>query len=926
MQGRDRHTLLGRSGECGVLDRMMAELRAGRSQALVLRGEAGIGKTALLDYLAVEAAGCRLVRTAGIESEMELAYAGLHQFCGPMLGGFERLPAPQRDALGVAFGLQAGAPPDRFMVGLAVLGLLADAAEEHPHICLVDDAQWLDRASAEILAFVARRLLAERVALVFAVRDGVDANLLPRLPELTVSGLPDGAARAFLGALTHGPLDEHVIDRIVAETRGNPLALIELTRGMSPEQLAGGFGLPDSMPLASGIEQRYLQRYHALSPDTRRLILAAAADPVGDVTLLWRVAACLGIGMEAASEAEDDGLIEIGPPVRFCHPLARSAVYRSAPAGERRTIHRLLADATDAAGEPDRRAWHLAQAAAGPDEAVAAELERSAERARARGGAAAAAAFLERASALTPEPGLRSQRALAAAKAKRDAGALNAALALLVTVEHGTPDKRRTAEAWRLRGHIALDLQRGADASRLLLKAARQLEPLDSAIARETHLDALAAAMWAAGLDGADDVLPEAARAARAAPPAPHPARPVDLVLDALAVRCTEGFTAAAPMLTCAVAALRGQIADLTAGRWQWAAGNVVSGIIALELFDSETRHALGADRIEAARDAGALVQLQVELHYHAHTNLPAGELAMAASQIDESCSITEAMGNRPVAYTELALAAFRGRESEASALISDAIRTATDNGQGRIVSFATYASAVLYNGIGRYQAARDAALRVIDRDVIGYGSLAVAELAEAASRTGDIGLVHRSLAWIRERTAAAPTDWSRGTEARIRALLSNGDDADRLYRESIALLGATRLRAEAARGHLLYGEWLRRERRRIDARKQLTIAHDRLAAMGLEGFARRARDELLATGATARKRSSPARERLTAQEARIAELAAQGLSNPEIGAQLFLSTRTVEWHLSKVFAKLGIRSRVELRAALAADDQTAES
>ncbi len=601
-------------------------------------------------------------------------------------------------------------------------------------------------------------------------------------------------------------------------------------------------------------------------------------------------------------------------------------MYRSASAGERRKIHGMLADVTDAVLDPDRRAWHLAQAASGPDEAVAGELERSADRAQARGGAAAAAAFLERASALTPEPGLRAQRGLAAARAKRDAGALDAALALLVAVEHGAPDVRRTAEVWRLRGHIALDLQRGADASRLLLRAARALEPLDSAIARQTYLEALAAAMWAAGLDGADDVLLEAARAARAAPPAPQPSRPVDLVLDALALRFAEGFTAAAPMLIRALAVLHGQSADRVAGRWLWAAGNNVSGIIALELFDSEARYALGVDQVEAARDTGALVQLQVGLHYMAHTNLPAGELATAASQIDESCSITEATGNQPVAYTELALAAFRGQEAEVSALIGNTIRTATANGQGRIVSFATYASAVLYNGIGRYDAARDAALRVIDRNVVGYGSLVVAELAEAASRTGDIGLVHRALGWIRERTAAAPTEWSRGIEARIRALISEGDDADRLYRESIALLGATRLRAELARGHLLYGEWLRRERRRVDARKQLGTAHDRLAAMGLEGFARRARDELLATGATARKRGITTREELTAQEDRIARLASQGLSNPEIGVQLFLSARTVEWHLRKVFTKLGISSRVELRAALAPDDGTAES
>jgi DNA-binding CsgD family transcriptional regulator len=913
-----RSGLLGRTDECRTLDQLVVGARAGRSGVRVLRGEAGIGKTTLLDYLAGEASGCRVVRTAGIDSEMELAYAGLHQFCTPMLGGLERLPAPQRDALGVAFGLQSGAAPDRFMVGLAVLGLLSEAAEEQPQVCLIDDAQWLDRVSAQTLAFVARRLVAERVALVFAVRDGGGAEVFPELPELTVRGLPDADALALLDAVVQGPVDDRVVGQIVAETRGNPLALIELPRGLTPAQLAGGFGLPVPVPLASGIEQVFLARVRALAPGTFQLLLAAAADPVGDATLLWRAAARLNIEMGAADQAEAAGLIEIGSRVRFRHPLVRSAVYGSASAAERRNIHLALADVTDAALDPDRRAWHRAHAAPGPDEAVAGELEGSAARAQARGGAAAAAAFMERAVALTPEPGRRSQRGLAAAGAKRDAGALNAALALLVAAEHGPQDTRRTAEVWRLRGHIALDLQRGAEASRLLLRAARALEPLDIAVARQTHLEALAAAMWAVGLDGTDDIVLDAARASRAAPPGPQPARPVDIVLDALALRFTNGFTAAAPALIRALDVLRRQSADEEAGRWLWAAGNNVSGIIAMELFDSEARHALGVGQVEAARCTGALVQLQVGLHYLAHTNLVAGELAAAAAQIDESSSISDATGSQPVAYTELALAAFRGREAEASALIRSTIRTATANGQGRIVSFATYASAVLYNGIGRYDAARDAALRVIDREVMGYSSLVIAELAEAASRTGDIELIHRALAWMRERTAATPTGWSRGIEARIHALASDGEDADRLYLESIALLGGTRLRAELARGHLLYGEWLRRERRRADARGQLGTAHEMLVEMGLEGFAHRARDELLATGATVRKRSISTREELSAQESHIARLASEGLSNPEIGAQLFLSGRTVEWHLRKVFTKLGISSRDHLRAALA--------
>ena len=522
----------------------------------MLRGEAGIGKTVLLEYLAEGASDCRVTRTAGVESEMELAYAGLHQFCAPFLSSLERLPSPQRGALGVAFGLSVGAAPDRFMVGLAVLGLLSEAAEEHPLMCLVDDVQWLDEVSAQTLAFVARRLLAEPVALVFAVRGSGDGGRIFGLGELVVRGLADADARALLDDVITGPVDELVRERLVAETRGNPLALVELPRGLTPEQLAGGFALPDSLPVATGIEEAFRHRLEALTPDTRRLLLVAAADPFGDVAVLWSAAERFGIGGGAATEAETAGLMEIGSWVRFRHPLVRSAVYRSAAPVDRQRVHRALAEVIDGQHEPDRRAWHRAQAVGRPDEVVAADLESSAERARARGGAAAAAAFLERAVSLSPDPARRAERALAAANAKRDAGALNAATALLVAVEHGPPDAWRAAEACRLRGHLALDLQRGAEASRLLLAAAQALEPLDVARARQTHLEALAAAMWGDGLVSTG-LLAAAARAARAAPAAVDPPRPLDVVLDALAVRFTEGFAAAAPLLLRALAVVR---------------------------------------------------------------------------------------------------------------------------------------------------------------------------------------------------------------------------------------------------------------------------------------------------------------------------------------------------------------------------------
>ena len=516
--------LLGRGRERDVIDQLVAGVRAGQSRVLVLRGEAGIGKTALLEYLSA-ARGCRVARAAGVESEMELAFAGLHALCAPMLGRLGQLPAPQRDALNTAFGMSAGPPPDRFMVGLAVLSLLADAAEEQPLVCIVDDAQWLDRVSVQTLAFVARRLLAERVGLVFALRESGGDHLLEGLPELMVEGLAIDDACRLLDAAIPGPLDARVRDRILGEADGNPLALVELARGAKPVAVAGGFGLPVEMPLTSRIEQGFVRQLEPLPAETRRLLLLAAAEPVGDVPLLWRAAERLGIGPEAAAPAEVAGLLEIGARVRFRHPLVRSAAYRAAPAPERREAHRALADATDARLDPDRRAWHRARAAAGPDEAVAGELERSADRAQARGGLSAAAAFLQRAAELTPDPAMRVERSLAAAQAKLEVADAVSASDLLAAAELGPVDELQRARLERLRAQITFAIRRGRDAPPLLLEAARRLGPLDSAMARETYLEAIASAMFAGRLGTGPDerAVAEAARASSRRRPQARP-------------------------------------------------------------------------------------------------------------------------------------------------------------------------------------------------------------------------------------------------------------------------------------------------------------------------------------------------------------------------------------------------------------------
>ena len=923
---RQAAELSGRYAECGVLDRLVEAVgQAGESRALVVHGEVGVGKTALLEYLAGHAPGCRVARAAGVQSEMELAFAGLHQLCAPMLDRLDALPAPQRDALRTAFGMCAGPAPDRFLIGLAVLSLLSQVAEQKPLVCLVDDGQWLDHASAQVLGFVARRLGAESVGLVFAARAA--GGDLAKLPEMAVRGLPDADARALLDSVLTGRIDGRVRDQIVAETRGNPLALLELPRGLTPAELAGGFGLPGAVPLAGSIEDSFRRRVIALPHQTRRLLLLAAADPVGDPALMWRSAARLGIGAEAAAPAADAGLAEFGPRMRFRHPLARSAAYRCASPQERQEAHRALADATDYQLDPDRRAWHRAQASPGPDEEVAAELDHCAGRAQARGGLAAAAAFLERAALMTPDPVRGAQRMFAAAGAQRDAGALDSALGLLAAAQTGPLDALRMGEVERLRGQIALDQRRGRDAARLLLRAARLLEPLDTGLARETYLEALwEAAMWAGDLDIPGGVR-EVAEAALAAPSAPDPPRAVDVLLDALAIRLIEGHAAAALELTRAVQlVLALDIGTDEAGHWLWLAGGRVSQVIALELWDFESWHALATRQAQFARGAGALAHLQFALNYLARAHLLAGDLHTVALMIEEDRVISEATGNPTVAHNSILLAAWQGHEGEAAELIESTMHATTGPDQGRLAAFASSASAVLYNGLSRYYAACDAAERAFELDQLGYGPLVVPELAEAAARTGDVALVRAALEWMSERTRVIPTDWAMGIEARIRALLAEGDAAGGCYRESIERLARTRIRAQLGRAYLLYGEWLRRERRPSEAREQLRTAHGMFEAMGMEAFAERANRELLAAGGTIRKRTQAARhEELTAQEAQVARLAREGLSNPEIGARLFISAHTVQYHLRKVFTKLGITSRSQLDRVLPSDSATVQ-
>jgi DNA-binding CsgD family transcriptional regulator len=904
--------LANRAAERARLDGLLLEVRSGQSAVLVMHGEPGIGKTALLDYAAQRAVGYRIIRAVGVESEMELPYAGLHLLCAPLLDRLSRVPPTQRDPLGTALGLSAGPGPDRFLVALATLSLLSAVAEELPLLCIVDDAQWFDHSSAQALAFVARRLEAESIAFLFAESEADRLRELDGLPDLLLEGLPDADARELLGSAFTGPLDERVRERIIAEAHGSPLALLELPRRISTEELAGGFGVTTPIHLPDRIEESFREQVDRLPSESQQLLLAAAAEPIGDPTVLWRIASELGVPTEAAEPLESSGLLSVGPRVIFRHPLLRSAVYGRASRGERRSVHEALAAVSDPATDPDRRAWHLSYAAEGPDDEIAQELERSAARAQGRGGLAAAAAFLERAAFLTLDSAKRAERALAAAAVKYEAGAPEAALRLLVTAESGQLDESLRGRLDRLRAQLAFALRRGNDAPELLLAAARRLEPLEPGTSRETYLEALAAAIFVGRLSGGLGTA-EVAEAARLGPPPPRPPRAIDLLLDGLVMRFTEGFAAAIGPLKQALQAFRDAGSSDEAVRWLWLAYRV-----ARDLWDDETWHVLTTLQVQLARDAGALAVLPLALTYRAGLEVHVGNFVAASDLVDEADSISSATGYHQVADSALILAAWRGQEQKALALFEAARQDARNRGEGYTLTAADYSAAVLYNGLGRYGEALAAAQDASTLDELGFFGWVLVELIEAAARSGKRTVAELALQRLSERTRLSATKWALGIEARSRALLCEGAAAEDLYVEAIEQLGRSRIKAHLARAYLVYGEWLRRQGRRIDARGPLSASHELFAAMGAEAFSERANRELVLTGERARRRRADTRDQLTAQEAQIARLARDGLSNPEIAAQLFISPRTVEYHLHKVFGKFGITSRTQLHRVLA--------
>ena len=899
--------LVGRRSECEQLDRLLTGSRAGQGHAIVVHGEPGIGKTALLEYAVTGAHDFHVLRTAGNEAERELPFAALQQLCVPCSEHVDELPRPQRDALRVAFGLADGPAPDRLLVGLATLSLLARLASDRPVLCGVDDAQWLDHSSAHAFGFVARRLANERVAFVFAARTVPDD--LGGLPELVVHGLHEADALQLLRSALPDRVDDKVLDRIVVESHGNPLALLELPRGLTPARFGGGFALPVSVPVEGRIEASFRRRLGELSAPSRRLLLVAAAEPTGDPALVWRAAERLGVDESAAVALEGEGLLELSPRVVFRHPLVRSAVYGAAQPDERRAAHRAIAEATDADLDPDRRAWHRAQAAARPDEDVARELERSAARAQARGGLAAAAAFLQRSAELSDDAAQRARRALAAAEAKRQVGALDDASVLAGMAEQGPLDDEQRAQLDVLRAQVYFASDRGADAPMLLVNAAQRLEPIDATRARDTYLDAITASLYAGRLAKeatGRDVATLALAAAR-----PEGSRgPVDDLLDGLALLITEGAGAGTPVLQRAVAAFcRSDIPAEDRLRWSWLAGQAAAFI-----WDYDSWDLLTAQQEELAREAGALTLLPATLSVRGGVHLFAGDLDVAASLVDRIRALADVTDARTDRHAAILLAAFRGRDLAVQDLLDANAKEFAARGEGTGVSVTHWAAAVLYNGLARYHEAYAEAGAVLeDPDDLSFGPFATVELVEAASRTGRADAAVPALERLEVATTASGAPWGVASAARSRALVSEGDAADALYREAIDLLTPTALRVDLARTHLVYGEWLRRERRAVEAREQLRIAHGSFSDFGMEGFAERARVELRATGEHARSRSVETTNELTPQEAQISQLVAEGSTNVEIAAQLFISPSTVEYHLHKVFRKLGVKSRTQL-------------
>jgi len=906
--------LIGRVNECAQVDELLASARCGLGGTLVIRGDAGIGKTALIEYAIRSGDDFLLIRLTGVEAEREIAFAALHRLLTPILHQIERLPPPQRDALNSALGLAEGPPADRFLLGLGVLSLAANAVRAVKRmLCVFDDAHWIDRETLDVLAFWGRRLHADGTAVLFAERDEpAMSSPLDGFPMLHLDGLNPTAARQLLSSVARPDLDADVADRLIADTRGNPLALLELGKDLTADQLIGAVAGPSPLPMSRQLEQRFVRKVRALPVETQMMLLLCAADSSGEAALLWRAAAIVGLTPAAADPAEAEQLVVLDTHVTFRHPLIRSAVYGNARPADRRAVHRALAAAIDTKSHADRRAWHLAAATVGRDEQVALTLERCAVTANERGGHSSGVALLSRAAELSPDPQHAARRRVAAAAEALDGGAPLQTQALIAAATPDLRDPVSLAAARRLEGAAWMRLGQPRLAAPILLSAAESM--LDSAptAGRRTLLEALEAALVAGG--GEDTSADVGGSVAALAKRGPTGTTVVDLLLDGFAIQVADGFVAAAPRLRRAVSAMKSDHVDpQELIRWSRFASDATR-----ELWDHDAHDALMVRLARVIRARGALDYLALTLQSQAISELWQGKFAAADSYSAQAADVSSAAGGGMLTtgLLGLSIVAHRGHEIEARAQAANVMQRAAETGVGLAATIARMALVVLDLGLGQYGDALAHAEVVFEEDPVPFGNEVLPNMIEAAIRAGNVDAANDAMTRLAERAPAAGTAWASGLHARSRALLA-GDDGDAGYLEAIDLLASTRQVVESARTHLLYGEWLRRQKRRGDARDQLRIAYDMFASMGAEAFAKRAQAELLATGERARKRNVETANDLTPQETQVAELAAAGATNAEIAAQLFLSQSTVEYHLRKVFRKLALTSRRQLKRAL---------
>jgi DNA-binding CsgD family transcriptional regulator len=915
--------LIDRTRELSVLTGLIEDAQAGNSAAMVLRGEPGIGKTVLLEAVSgsADTQGMTTAHVSGIESEAPLGYAALHRLIRFFPGAVDRLPPPQRDALRTTFGLVFGPPPDRFLIGLGVLTLLANAAAEGPLLAVIDDAQWLDPESGTVLGFAARRLQAERVVMLFAAREAEDVpRWLSALPELVIGPLDDLDATELLSQVTSGQLGPDARTRLLGESRGNPLALVEVARELTPEQLTGDAVLPDPLPATGSLRQLFARRLRQLTPEAQLLLAVAAAEPTASEPLAWSVAQRLGAVAEP--DGELDRLVSFGDSVRFSHPLVRSAAYYNRPISERRRIHGALAAEMDSPPNSDRVAWHLAMSATGPDEAIAGKLEQAAQRMRDRGGYAANSALLRRAAALSVDEHLRADRLLAAAEAALTAARPDQARAMLDEARRLPIDERQAALALRLSGEALFATGATDDAARELLAAAKVLVAFDPSLARQTLLTALMAANFAA-----TDVFEEVRSFAATIVPADLPPEDlpsvVDLFFFGFLRRLADDAESAARLL-------RKALTDLEhserADELRVVIPPFVPVIASAELIDESFAVVAASSYAEFARRAGALTVLPNALIALARVYIREGRFGDAEVALTEASQLSQATGAPGIpdiaAEQRLFLQCWRGDEAEA--LAQAAALTAARKPPSPGSDLAAAHLALLDLSKGRYRDAFERLGPITREDRLALGTLMLADFIEAAARSGQPSEAVAALDRLAARATAGDGRLGLGRLARCRALLAPEDEAEGQYRRSIEVLGGANSPTELARSHLVYGEWLRRQRRRREARDQLGAASDAFAGIGAEGFAERARTELEATGGHARARSPETSLALTAQETQVARLVVEGDTNREAAAKLFISPATVEYHLRHIYQKLGVSSRTQLARKISQAERNA--